>query len=714
MRYVIFLVFLLGPAGGPAAWICDPLDKIFENATPPEKAPESIRIETARNEYESAQIAVRGPLKNVTVTFRAPGPVVSKFNFVGFIAVSRPLGAEPADQVGKAPGRFPDLLSADAARDVPADTTQPIWLTFYTPKDAAPGTYQGEVQVQAEDFSARFPIEVTVWPITIPEERHLYVTNWFFADRLAKVTGTKAYSDEFYEKARPYFAMMAAHRQNVTWTPWNLIQGSDFSAFDRFVETLEKHGLADRIEITHLGGRRQGKMGFHSKENLPELLKNLQEHLREKGWLQKTLLHVSDEAEAKDHRDYREMVQLVKKHAPEIKTIDAILSPFELDAVDVPVPVLHLLHRWEDRLPKDRETWFYTCVVPQGPYPNRLIQNRLIDTRVLHWINRRYHMPGYLHWAVNFWNDKPFEDAEADPSYHGHLPAGDMWIMYPGPLSSIRWEAMRDGIEDYELLRLLDRAADSVCGTLGAKEFDATALGNMFAALAVPDPVDRVKDPELLRSLRRRAAQTLIALESELPLVCDAIPGPQVRIHSTHNLISLRGVVPPGTTVRVNGLRAKVTEDGRFWSSTQIRANSPNVVVEAEKDGLKTSRQFSYWVSPGTAPLGTEHPVTERDRMTWLYFEGVDYLSQKEHVKSAEALTRCAEGLPKGDPLRGSAAYNAACCYALLGKIDDAFAWLEKAAEYGWRKLSHAENDGDLVELRKDKARWEKIRRLMK
>jgi hypothetical protein len=39
-----------------------------------------------------------------------------------------------------------------------------------------------------------------------------------------------------------------------------------------------------------------------------------------------------------------------------------------------------------------------------------------------------------------------------------YLPAGDAWIVYPGkdgPLDSIRFEAMRDGIADYELFSML-------------------------------------------------------------------------------------------------------------------------------------------------------------------------------------------------------------------------------------------------------------------
>ena len=41
------------------------------------------------------------------------------------------------------------------------------------------------------------------------------------------------------------------------------------------------------------------------------------------------------------------------------------------------------------------------------------------------------------------------------------LPGGDAWIVYPGDHkinSSIRLEAMRDGIVDYELLKMLQTA----------------------------------------------------------------------------------------------------------------------------------------------------------------------------------------------------------------------------------------------------------------
>ena len=64
-----------------------------------------------------------------------------------------------------------------------------------------------------------------------------------------------------------------------------------------------------------------------------------------------------------------------------------------------------------------------------------------------------------MHWGYNHWTqDSPFTHTTRAHGGPPYLPAGDPWIVYPGkdgPLDSIRFEAMRDGIADYELLCLL-------------------------------------------------------------------------------------------------------------------------------------------------------------------------------------------------------------------------------------------------------------------
>lgn len=54
------------------------------------------------------------------------------------------------------------------------------------------------------------------------------------------------------------------------------------------------------------------------------------------------------------------------------------------------------------------------------------------------------------------------------------LPPGDAFIAYPDPekksiLSSIRWEAMLEGIEDYELLRELEKRDATTARSLASR-----------------------------------------------------------------------------------------------------------------------------------------------------------------------------------------------------------------------------------------------------
>jgi hypothetical protein len=80
----------------------------------------------------------------------------------------------------------------------------------------------------------------------------------------------------------------------------------------------------------------------------------------------------------------------------------------------------------------------------------------------------------YLHWGYNQWTaDSPFTHTTRPHGGPAYLPAGDPWIVYPGangPLDSIRFEAMRDGIADCALLRALG-------------EFDAPAAQELACRL---------------------------------------------------------------------------------------------------------------------------------------------------------------------------------------------------------------------------------------
>ena len=80
-----------------------------------------------------------------------------------------------------------------------------------------------------------------------------------------------------------------------------------------------------------------------------------------------------------------------------------------------------------------------------------------MKTRVLHWLGYLYGLNGYLHWGLNYFAQGV--DPYSEEGISRNLPLGDRAIMYPGrdgPVGSLRWSAMRDGLQDYEYLWVLE------------------------------------------------------------------------------------------------------------------------------------------------------------------------------------------------------------------------------------------------------------------
>ncbi|MBI5095071.1 MAG: DUF4091 domain-containing protein [Candidatus Hydrogenedentes bacterium] len=182
-----------------------------------------------------------------------------------------------------------------------------------------------------------------------------------------------------------------------------------------------------------------------------------------------------------------------RTYAPRIKTIDATHST-EIQPPTIMVPLLsHLGEKYEfykAMQEKGQEVWFYAACGPNGAYSNRFLDYHLLKVRYAHWLNFKYKIPGYLHWGYNFWGMlSPYSDIHMTWAV-GPLPPGDSYIVYPTPkgvLDSIRWETVRDGIEDYELLKMLDAKnaseASRICTSLvqGFDKYDVD-VGHFRAA----------------------------------------------------------------------------------------------------------------------------------------------------------------------------------------------------------------------------------------
>ena len=120
--------------------------------------------------------------------------------------------------------------------------------------------------------------------------------------------------------------------------------------------------------------------------------------------------------------------------------------------------------RYEALREEGKTMWSYICIGPQFPYANFFTYYQGVDVRMVLWQTYQHHSDGLLYWAVNYW-----QRDEKDPTpitlRRTHV-SGDGLLIYPAkmygcpdniPAPSIRFEDIRDGIEDYQLLAQLER-----------------------------------------------------------------------------------------------------------------------------------------------------------------------------------------------------------------------------------------------------------------
>ncbi|MHB0998257.1 MAG: DUF4091 domain-containing protein [Armatimonadota bacterium] len=486
-------------------WVEDPLVKVMPYLPAPTVQSTQITVDAVRNEYESAQVIIRAEkdISKLTVSvspLSGPSKTVPKVDakFLGYLPVKHGTTDMPdEDLVAKAPADIPDSILDVRSVSVKTSRDQSVWLTVYVPKGSSPGTYTGTVQIASETGSQDIPISVKVHPVTLPDDCTLYVTNWFSTANIAKSHNLQMWSEPYWKMLEVYARSMNDYRQNTVLTPiFELITAKsdasgnltfDFSRFDRWVELFKKAGLTT-IEGGHLGGRSSweapdfdaGRMRVigpdgadvpytsvkvtseEERKFLSQFFPALQKHLDEKGWTKDYFQHLVDEPIPANAESYKKLSSYVREFAPELKIIDASMCREIAGAIDIWVPqpqeVEGAMDFFKERRKAGDDLWFYTCLSPKGKYMNRFIDQQLIKTRLLHWMNFKYDMTGYLHWGYNQYQGDPFADLEPNWGGDTYLPPGDSHIVYPGrrgPLSSIRLEAMRDGLEDFELLKLL-------------------------------------------------------------------------------------------------------------------------------------------------------------------------------------------------------------------------------------------------------------------
>ncbi len=290
-----------------------------------------------------------------------------------------------------------------------------------------------------------------------------------------------------------------AHWEGTGWDDPARPAVWDWSEFDARMDTYLPLGLT-----AHVAGL-QAPIGGWARE--------WESHLRARGWLDLGYTYLFDEPTPDKYPLLNAVMGEAKRAAPGLRNMmTAREFPPELQYVDIWCPEAYSFNPEAARAEqaKGKAVWWYVAFSTRHPYPNVWVDYPALDCRVWPWMTWKHDLDGMLYWSAVYWaRNDPWRCAETFPTANG-----DGSLLYPGedgrPVDSLRWECLRDGMEDYEVLVLLEAGASELDAAGGHDDLAARAR----ALAAIPDEVvrsykDYNPDPAALLAARAEMSDTL-------------------------------------------------------------------------------------------------------------------------------------------------------------------------------------------------------------
>jgi hypothetical protein len=592
-----------------------PLAKVLQAAALPAAAAPDLELDGAQGETVSGQVVLvpggqgevaRASLSDLRPT-AAGGDIIpascARLQWVRYVRVSTNTTDIPADElVARAPVNLPDPFWEGVERTLEPNQSQPLWLELDVPPEAQPGKYVGQLTVSGSTNRSALAVSVTVRSFALPRTPHQKVIQWWdFPGRtFEKLTpGSAAY----WQHLERCCAFVTRHRQTDIWAQWSLVEERkltngtawDASLFEKYAETAFKVGVR-AVQLGSAARHTKYQLDPDSRTEAVEAnfgrLAAVEEVVQRRGWKGRVLTGIADEPFIYHEATYAQVLERVRKAAPSVGLIEAVESD-EIAGLDIYVPKLTHINLWWPRFQQlqrqGKEVWFYTCCFPRGRYPNRFLDQPLVKARALHWISYLYGLDGFLHWGLNWFA------ADADPySERGRgiwsLPPGDAQVAYPGKegwVGSLRLCAMRDGLQDYEYLWLLEDRIREIKSRSGdeAAWLDPRQRPTELCRRVVQSFYEHTRDPKLLLDTRHAVADEIEALDTQPLLLVQTAPPEGTVTPAGPITINIRGLTSPGAKVSINGKPLppqNISTQGCFIDVHLLEPKQPELVITAE------------------------------------------------------------------------------------------------------------------------------------
>lgn len=364
-----------------------------------------------------------------------------------------PTGSVNGEQVADA---LP-ALAEDGLMTLSPNRSAKIWLSVDT-RGAESGTYTGRVAIAPLAGAAKIemPLRIEVLPLRLPKEFPLTLCTWDYVP-----------NRWFPSRSKEVLEDMGRHGVNVfprtTIPPARLDAGGKLT-IDWAVLDAELARLKGRGKILFHLGHPPIEFGTNKTEKFPtelEYIRAFRDHLKERGWdyadyafylldepgldygtnvpvlldagklfraADPKLLTYTDPVPGLSWKDFERIEPLVDLWAPNMRLVSGLLSG------DPRI----------ERIMKAKTVWSYECVA-QVKSLSPLRYNRANA-----WRAKFFGLSG-----IGFWTHST---TEADIWQPGKSINDEFALVYPGelPVPSIRWEAVRDGLEDVAAMALLE------------------------------------------------------------------------------------------------------------------------------------------------------------------------------------------------------------------------------------------------------------------
>ncbi|SHE12783.1 Uncharacterised protein [Chlamydia abortus] len=582
-------------------WVPSNTQKVMLDEPFPADANRVMKLEAARNEFESGQVIVKAennPLRKLQVSIsdlkQQGGPAkIGKEHIQLFRQHYIKVTTSTTPAYPK--GWYPDaLIPLEGKLEVAAGENQGIWVKVYVPKGIPAGSYTGEIQLHETGNPVRIPVELTVWDFELTDESHSKTGFGVWGGPVQEAHGN-VQGEEAWKYIEKYYWASVEQRLTPGYLP---IPDKDI---DEYIERAARFINDPRISAYRLPYYRDAQ-GEPNKEKIKELV----DKLREKGMLDKGYFYVSEIDEpvphpnAPNHYDRVKVINdALKEAAPDVPHLVTIQPLDELlGDVDIWTPEID---KYDYDFARERQAagehvWWYTSVFPKHPFPSYHLDDDLVGTRLLTWMQHDYGVEGTLYWATTQFQkynaaEKKYvsRDVWKDPlAFPG--ANGDGYLFYPGtkigidgPIGTIRLEVLRESMEDYEYLWHYERRLRETAARLGVEDsFPYRDAIRPFYDRLYEDIKTFEENPDLVMQVRREIAREIVAKEAVTALVAVEAPTVGSRTVTVY--------AEKGAQVTLNGMPLEVSKSegmhDQFARTLTLGPGLHKVDIVVTKDGM--------------------------------------------------------------------------------------------------------------------------------